>query len=54
MKQNKQKTKSKNRPINTENTRMVARGEGGGGMSEVGEGEWEIQASTYGKNNSWE
>ena len=36
---------SRNRPINTENKVMVARGKRGEGMSEMGEGEWEIQAS---------
>ena len=33
---------------------MAARGEVGEGMSKMGEGEWEIQASSYGVNKLWE
>ena len=32
---------------------MVARGEVGGGMGKMGEGEREAQASSYGMNKSW-
>ena len=45
--------KSRMKPINTENTLMVARGEVGGGMGKMGEGEWGIQASSYGIHKSW-
>ena len=31
---------------------MVVRGETSGVMGKMGEGEWEIQASSYGKNKS--
>jgi len=33
---------------------MVSDGKTGWGLGEIGEGEWEIQASTYGINKSWE
>ena len=33
---------------------MVAREEGVGGLGKVVEGEWKIQASSYGRNKSWE
>ena len=46
-KQNKQK--SRIRPINTENP-LVVTGREGGVLGRMGEGEWEIQASSYGKN----
>ena len=46
-------TKSRNRSINAENKLMVVREEEGGGMGKIGEGEWEIQASTYGMTKSW-
>jgi len=32
---------------------MVARGVGAGKMGKMGEGEWEIQASSSGMNKSW-
>lgn len=31
---------------------MVARGERSGGMGKIGEGEWEIQAFSYGMSKS--
>ena len=43
----KKQTKGRFRPINTESDLMVARGEGPRGMGKMGEGEWEIQASSY-------
>ena len=45
-KKNKQ-TKSRIRPVNTENTLMVVRGNGGKEMSKISEGERETQASSY-------
>ena len=48
-KTNKQ-SKRKIRPINTEDKLMVARGEGYGGMGKMGEGKWEIHASSYRMN----
>ena len=36
------------------NKLMVARGKRGGRMGNIGEGEWEIQPSSYGINKSWE
>ena len=45
-------TKSRIRPIKAGNKLMVARGKGE--MGEIGEGEWEIQASSYGMNKSQE
>jgi len=53
-KQMKKQTKSRITPINTENKLMVALGKGNGGMGKMCEGEWEIQASRYGMNTSWE
>ena len=41
-----------NRLQNTENQLMVGRGKGGGGMGKMGEGEWEVLASSYGMNES--
>ena len=41
------KQASRNRPLYTENKLMVAGGEGGEGMDTMGEGEWEVQASSY-------
>ena len=35
-----EQTKSRIRPINTENKLMVARGKRGGEMCKMGEGEW--------------
>lgn len=40
--------KSRISPVNTENKLMNARGEEGGGMGKMGEGETEIQASSCG------
>ena len=37
-----------------ENKLMVARGQGAGGMNNMGKEEWEIQASSYGMNKSSE
>ena len=51
-KMNKQK-KSRVRSINTEYRLVVARVEGGGGLSEICEGEWEIQASSYEMSKPW-
>ena len=42
------------RPINAENKLMVTRGKAGVGMGKMGEGEWEIQAFSYGMNKSQE
>jgi len=33
---------------------MAARGEGGRGMDKMGEGEYEIQSSSYGMYKSWD
>ena len=44
----------KKKPIITGNKLMVAKGKGSGGMDKVGEGEWEIQSSSYGINKSQE
>lgn len=46
---NKQTTtaKSRNRPIITENRLVVARGDGVEGVSKMGGGEWEVQASRH-------
>ena len=40
-------TRNRDRLINTENKLMVARGEGGGKLSKMGEREREIQTSSY-------
>ena len=32
---------------------MVARGKGGSRMGKMGEGDWEVQASSNGMNKSW-
>lgn len=40
--------------MNTENKLMAARGEGSQGAGEMGEGEWEVQASSYGTSKSQE
>lgn len=46
-------TESKNKPIHTENKVMVAGGENQDGQrSNMGEGEWEIQSSSYEINKS--
>lgn len=46
--------KSRIRPVNMENKLIVADGEDDGGMSKMGEGEREAQASSYGMSTSWE
>ena len=46
---NKNQTKSRIRPINTENKLTITRGKGRG-ESRKGEEEWGIQASSYGMN----
>ena len=38
------------RLVNIENKLMVARGEEQRGMGKMSEGEWEMQASSYGMN----
>ena len=43
-------TKSRIRPIQTENKFLVARGEGVEEMGKIGEGEREIQTFSYGVN----
>lgn len=43
-------SRSRVRPINTENKLRVATGKRGGMMGKMEEGEWEIQASSYGIN----
>ena len=45
---------TKTRPINMENKLVVAEGRELRGMGKTGEEEWEIQASSYGVNESWE
>lgn len=40
-------TKSRIRPVSTENKSLVARGEGGGRLDKMGEGEWKTQTSNY-------
>ena len=47
-------TKSRIRTINTENKLMVARRDSGTEMGKMGEGQWEIQASSYGMSKSQE
>jgi len=43
------------RPINTENKlRATGGGRGCEGMGKMDEGEWEVQASSYGMNKSQE
>ena len=46
-------TKSRTRSKNTEKP-MVVRGLGGDGLDKMGKGKWEVQASSYGINKSWE
>ena len=46
-------TKSRIRPVSTENKLMAARGKGWG-MDKMDEGEWEIRTSGYGMNKSQE
>ena len=48
------KSKRRNRPVNAENKLVVGRGEGRERKGKVSEVEWEIQASSYGMNKSWE
>lgn len=48
--QTSKQTESRNRPINTKNKLMVLRE--GGRVDKMGEGEWLIQATGYGMNNS--
>ena len=43
-------TRSRIGPINAENKQMVAGGEGDGEINNMGEGERERQASSYGMN----
>ena len=50
-KQMNKQTKSRIRPLNTENNLMVARGKG---MGKIDEGEREIVTSSYGKNKPQE
>ena len=50
----KKQTKSRIRPINTENKLMVERREGSLMMGKMGEGESGIQAFCYGKKESRE
>ena len=50
----KEQTDKANRTINRENNLMVARGEESGEMRKMGEREWEIQATSYRMNKSWE
>lgn len=45
-------TRNRNRPIKTENKLTDAREENGEGMSNIGEGEWEVQTLSYGMNKS--
>ena len=40
------------RPRNTEKKLMVAKVKGNVGMGKISEGEWEIQASSYGMSKS--
>ena len=47
-------TKIRDRTINTKNQLKIVRGERSGEMRKMGEGEWEIQASSYRINKSWE
>ena len=47
-------TKSRTRPINTENKLMVARGDWGRYLGKIGRGEREILAFSYGVNKSQE
>ena len=42
----KKQTKSSNRPVKTENQQMAAKRKGDGGTGKMGEGEWEVQASS--------
>ena len=49
---NLKKQLSGNRSINTENKLLVAT-VGDRGIGKMGEGEWEIQASSYGVTKSW-
>ena len=53
-KQMNKQTKGRIRTINTENKLIVSRKQGVGGIRKMGEGEWEIQASSYGINKSQE
>ena len=46
-------TKSRKRPINTENKLIIASGEGWG-MGKMGAGQWEMQASGHGMSKSRE
>lgn len=45
--------KSRIRPVNTENRLLIARRKGDGGIDDMGEGEGEVQASSYGVGKSW-
>ena len=46
------KTNEQQKQIHKYRELMVARGEGLGGINKVDEGEWEVQASSYGMNKS--
>ena len=48
-----EQTKSRIIPVNTEDKFMVARRKGQR-IGKMNKGEWEIQASSYGMNKSWE
>ena len=49
-----EQTQSRIRPVNAENRLVVARGKGGRRMGKMGEGDWEILASSYGMSKSQE
>lgn len=51
---NKRLKKKQNQTHNTENKLIIARGKGVGGDAQTGEGEGEVQASSYGMNELWE
>ena len=43
-----------NKAVEKENKQVVARGEQGRGMSEIVEGDWKVQTSSYKTNESQE
>ena len=48
------KQTKKSRPINTEKKLRIAREEGGQWVGKMGEGEWEMWASSHGMSKSQE
>ena len=48
------KIRTWNKAVEKENTQVVARGEQGRGMSEIIEGDWKVQTSSYKTNESQE